>query len=168
MQIIASYLSYTQFLAIYGITQCYFPIFSDFRGRIYYQSSVSVQAYWCFRYIYTFEPRGAAKSFPSVLDASLYPLYRNLCETENLKNPALLEFFQSLGFLFKKSFTKPSGEIPLKEVVGFGIELYLKYKAFSPIELFNIYKDPKLVIELYYYITAVTRINAGSKLQYYI
>lgn len=168
MQIIGGYLLYTQFLEIYAITKCYFSVFSDFRGRLYYQSPVSVQSYWCFRYLYTFGPRKVERTFAGILDASLYPLYRTVCEPENLRNPALFEFFQSVGFLFKKNFTQPSGEICLKDVIGFGIETYLKYRAHSPTELYNIYKDPKLVVELYYYITAITQVTNGCTLQYYI
>lgn len=167
--LLKNYFTYVEFLYENQLDSCYFPGFIDFRGRFYYNSIVSVQTYWCFRYLYHFG-EGVQGTEPNyLLNEETYLIYDKYCKDAGLNNPDYFEFYQSIGFLFKKTLTNNQGEINLNSIIELGVQTYLKYRNLSILELIrNLGGEFKLAMELYYYIHAINQAVLGSRSLYYI
>jgi hypothetical protein len=104
-----------------------------------------------------------------ILSEHLYIRFAYVFHTLNTKNTNIFEFFQSIGFLFKKDCTNIDGSIYLEQIIQKGVDYYILYKNFSIVELYKTkilnYKE---LIELYYYINAVNQVLLGSTDKFYV
>ena len=171
LQILRKFFNYCKFLYKSNFDKIYFPIHLDFRGRLYYNSPVSVQAYWCYRFLYHFGPDTQENLTRAkyLFDQGKLDYYTELSNKYQLSNPNYLEVFQSIGFLFKKSLTNREGLIDLDAIVKFGVEIFLKHRFAKLPDLCEAYNnDYKLIIELHYYINIINRMESGEYLKFYI
>jgi len=163
--------SYMKYLSDQRFEVCYFHIYTDFRGRLYYDSQVSVQSYWCYRFLYTFATNDKKNDLQEhyLLDEVTEELYIKKCLPNKLYNKNLFELYQSLGFLFKKTHTKDDGQIDLIKIREVGIDFYCKHQNTTLKTLWLLLnKDSKLTAEAYYYVSAIKRVCEGDTALFYI
>lgn len=147
-----SYLNYFEYINNYSIKYVFFQPYADFRGRLYYKSEASPQSIWCFRFIYSYEPKKTAL----LTNYPLYPYQETFLEQHPAlcKNRGAIEFIQAIGVLFKSKCINPTtGAMPLEEILKLGYEQYNKYKD-TPIQDAQADFDLRDLAELYYYIYA--------------
>lgn len=159
------------FLNQEGLTVIYFPVYIDFRGRLYYNSTISLQSFWCYRFIYNY---GKSTEFelsqPNyIFTEDTITLYNEVFYKFGLKNSNYFEIYQSIGYLFKKEITKPDGGIKLYDILTLGIKKYLQHKDNDINEVWLLENtDTKLVVELFYYVNSINQIQLGNYCHFYV
>jgi hypothetical protein len=163
------FIDYYNFIKKYNIDYVYFSTFGDFRGRVYYASSVSPQANSLFRFIYYF---GVQENIPSIIIPNFVQKNAKLLKIfdDELLDIRLVHVLFSIGILFKDSTLIKNPEcIDLCEIVLTGITKYKEFKENSTraikIKQFN---DIKKILELNYYINIIKSLNSTSVKNYYI
>jgi hypothetical protein len=162
-----NYLTYGQYLRDTERTTIHFTPYSDFRGRLYYKSEASPQSIWCFRFIYYYHRNVQLK--PS--DYPLYPYQQSFISNNphlELQNPALLEFFQAIGVLFKsKCINTKDGSVNLNDLLNQGVSFYTRYKDHDPVQIPSEI-DIKDYAEFLYYKHAIESERVKLRRGYYI
>lgn len=162
-----NYLTYCQYLRDTERITIHFTPYSDFRGRLYYKSEASPQSIWCFRFIYYYHR--SVQLTPS--DYPLYPYQQSFINNNphlELQNPALLEFFQALGVIFKgKCVNVKDGSINLNDLLNLGVSYYTLYKDHDPLKIPSEI-DIKDYAEFLYYKHAIESERSKIQRGYYI
>ena len=144
-----NFLEFTNFTNNNNLDFFYFSYYTDFRGRIYYDSVCSPQGAWYYRFIYHFGD----------VSSEICPVKTLSSNPKDLPN-FVQEILKSIGFIFKNTCTEPTGEIYIEKILKLGLDIYNKYKE-VPLKLYSL--DYKTAIELYYYVRIINTLVHDTK-----
>lgn len=163
-------LSFLDFLSENNFEKFYYNIYCDFRGRVYYLSRCSPQAYWYYRFLFHLGP---ISNYSDLKNSNLIPKSwvsdPDLWSSHKLDDTNVQTVCLSIGLLFKADFVDPSsGAIAISRLVDKGFSIYLKYHANTPQQWLALGWEYKKLIEIIYYCTIINQIRAGSPKKYYL
>lgn len=161
LYLIREFRNYVKLLRDLDLQYIQFPVYSDFRGRIYYNSHASPQSYWYFRFIYHFgwiDRAHLPKTSPTSLSC-LPELNVNLQDATSYE----LEIYLAIGVLFKAECSDKDGKIFLHKLLSKGYSVFSAYST-------SYVSDGKLLakegVELFYYISILRDLRgAANKLK---
>jgi hypothetical protein len=163
------FIDYYNFVKTYQVDYVYFSTFGDFRGRVYYASSVSPQANPLFRFLYYF---GTCDNIPGIIIPDFVQKNTQLLKVFNKESldVRLVHILFSIGILFKDLIEmKNPAYIDFCDIILMGIA---KYKEFieGPLDKIKVqqFSDIKKILELNYYVNIITSVGCGQYKNYYI
>lgn len=172
LYVLNSALQFVSYLLATKVQRVFFGVYADFRGRIYYKSKTSPQAYWSYRFLYHFGPienYGVKKNLNLVPDKWLTPRTQDLLTIHKISDTNLLSLCLSIGLTFKKQAINPQdGSIELCTLIQSGLEFYLNNAANSVEDWVKLPLKTKNLIEVIYYTVAINSARGGRPLAYYI
>lgn len=163
------FIDYYNFIKMHNVDYVYFSTFGDFRGRVYYTSSVSPQANSLFRFLYYF---GTQDSIPSIIIPGFVQKNTQLLQmfSDELLDIRLVHVLFSIGVLFKDNIKmKKPACIDFCDIIVMGINKYKEFRG-EGLTKVNIqqFGDIKKILELNYYINIINSVGCNQYKNYYI
>lgn len=165
-------LHFFDFLRKNSVEHFYYGTFVDFRGRVYYKSQQSPQAFWYYRFIFHF---GKITNYKQLRNSNIVPAswLTNKCENllllNKLNDNNLVAVFCSIGLLFKnKLIAEETGQLSMSTAIEFGVELFLNNKDFTYRDWLQLGIKNKMLIEILYYFNIVNQCLQNNFFAYYL